>query len=215
MSGLNWVRKQINPHEEVVFSTDFRDAFHTLPLRQDDRCYVICKGLHGRYHVSRVVLFGLAAGPCVCYVDDPLAFVKGRTLRQSLQVLLLYIAVWMALGLQLSWNKACRGSLVQWIGFELQLHGRSNADLTVRVTESLEKLLNLFTEVRSYKGVLPLLPLQTATGILGWVSSVVRLSRPYSVMLWAAIVQQRHGGPARLPRGFERALCSSSKWNMR
>ena len=89
VAGLNRVRRHLMVGEEI-------EAFHTLPLRSEDRGFVICKDLHGKYHISRVVLFGLAAGPllwsrlaagamrlaqatvedghaaAVCYVDDPL-----------------------------------------------------------------------------------------------------------------------------------------------
>ena len=74
----------------------------------------------------------------------------------------------------------------------MQLHGRAFVDLPVSMTEAKRrKLLQLFSEIQSYKGVLPLKLLQTTTGILGWISSVVPLSRPYLAMLWAAIVQHR------------------------
>ena len=225
VAALNRVRQGMDMQSDdelEMFSADFRDAFHTLPLRKEDRCYVICKDMHGKYHVSKVVLFGLAPGPLlwarlasaamrvsqaavqeheasvVCYVDDPLMFIRGRAARQRLSTFLIYIAVWLSLGLTISWNKACRGLCLQWIGFELVLSGKANADLVVRMTQAKRhRLMELFAEIRSYKGVLPLKLLETATGILGWISSVMPLARPYLAMLWAVIVQQRRPLPRK------------------
>jgi hypothetical protein len=85
-----------------------------------------------------------------------------------------------------------RGPVVQWIGFELQLHGKQNCDLTVRLTDSKrKKLLDTLEEIGKHKGVFPLKLLQYAVGVLGWVSSVVPLARPWLAMLWAAITQHR------------------------
>lgn len=90
-------------HELELYSVDFKDAFHMFPLRRDERHFVISKGGYGRYHMSRVVQFGLAPGPLLCarlvsaamracqsaihdfewsvatYVDDPLMVISGRT----------------------------------------------------------------------------------------------------------------------------------------
>ena len=199
-----------------MFSSDFRDAFHSLPLRQDERRYVVSKDLHGRYYVRKVVLFGLAPGPllrarlasaamrlsqavahdgessAVCYVDDPLMFVIGQTARLRLLGFLRYVALWTALGLKIVWNKACRGWTVVWIGFEISLHQPQSGDMMVQLTQAKrDKLLSVFDQIAQHKGVFPLKLLQYTAGVLGRVSSVMSLARPYSAMIWAAITQHR------------------------
>ena len=84
-----------------------------------------------------------------------------------------------------------RGPVVQWIGFELQLHGKPNCDVTVCLLDSKrKKLLDTLEEIGKHKGEFPLRLLQYAVGVLGWVSSVVPLARPWLAM-WAAITQHR------------------------
>ena len=199
-----------------LVSVDFRDAFHMCPLRPDERQFVVAKDSYGWYHVSKVVQFGLSPGPLLwarlasaamrlgqaivkpweaavsTYVDDPLLTVMGESARDRTATVLLCVGLWLALGLRISWNKAVRGPVVQWIGFELQLHGKQNCDLTVRLTDSKrKKLLDTLEEIGKHKGVFPLKLLQYAVGVLGWVSSVVPLARPWLAMLWAAITQHR------------------------
>ena len=199
-----------------LVSVDFKDAFHMCPLKQDERQFVVAKDSYGWYHVSKVVQFGLSPGPLLwarlasaamrlgqaivkpweaavsTYVDDPLLTVFGESAQARTATVLLYVGLWLALGLRISWNKAVRGSMVQWIGFELELHGTQNCDLTVRLTDSKrKKLLDTLAEIGKHKGVFPLKLLQYAVGVLGWVSSVVPLARPWLAMLWAAITQHR------------------------
>jgi len=122
-----------------LFSIDFRDAFHRCPLRQEERQFVVCKDSYGFYHVSRVVQFGLSPGPLlwarlaaaamrlgqsaiaeweasVCtYVDDPLISIMGESKADRTKIFLVYVAVWLSLGLQISWKKADRGDLIHWL----------------------------------------------------------------------------------------------------
>jgi hypothetical protein len=47
--------------------------------------------------------------------------------------------------------------VVQWIGFELQLHGKQNCDFIVPLIDSKrEKLLDILEEIGKYEGVFPL-----------------------------------------------------------
>ncbi len=157
-----WAHQQLE-----LISVDFRDAFHTCPLRQDECQFVVCKDSYGSFHVSRVVQFGLSPGPLlwarlasaamrlglsaieasVCtYVDDPLIAVMGRSKAERTKMFFVYVAVWLSLGVQISWKKADRGNLIHWIGSELQLH--DGGDLTVRLTDSKrQKFLETMEEI--------------------------------------------------------------------
>lgn len=158
VSGLHAIARKcegFSGFELEMFSVDCKDAFHMCHLREEERQFVICKDSYGCYPVSKVVQFGLAPGPLLwarlasasmrlgqsivqdweasvhTYVDDPLILIAGHTGVGRCRVFLLYIALWLALGLQISWKKADKGRCIHWIGFELQLHGESNVDLTV------------------------------------------------------------------------------------
>ena len=204
-------------HSLELFGADFKDAFHMLPLCPAERKYAVCKDLHGKYHVSKVVVFGLAPGPLLwarlasaamrvsqavvapfeaavaCYVDDPLLAIMGRNSQERTRVFIYYALTWLSLGLELSWKKADRGQQVQWIGFSMSLSGRQNGDVTVQLTDQKrKKLMEVFDQLLQCKGVLPLKLLQLAVGVIGWASSVMPMSRPWLAMLWAAVTQQRH-----------------------
>ena len=113
---------------------------------------------------------------------SPLITIVGASSRPRLHVFLVYILLWLALGLQISWPKAGRGSTLHWVGFELSLHGTKSGDTTVRLTEpKRRKLFDTLQEIRQYKGLFPLKLLQHAVGV----------SRPWLAMLWAAITQHR------------------------
>ncbi len=196
-------------HSLELFGADFKDAFHMLPLCPSERKFAVCKDLRGRYHVSKVVIFGLAPGPLLwarlasaamrisqavvapfetavaCYVDDPLLAIIGRDSRERTGVFICYALTWLALGLELSWKKADRGQQVHWIGFNLSLSGHQNGDVTVQLTdEKRQKLMEVFDQLLQSKGVLPLKLLQLAIGVIGWASSVMPMSRPWLAMLW-------------------------------
>ena len=88
-----------------LYSIDFKDTFHMLPLRPEERQFVMCKDGYGRYDVSKVAQFGLAPGPLLwarlesaamllthsaiwdheasvaTYVDDPLMVIAGPDQR--------------------------------------------------------------------------------------------------------------------------------------
>lgn len=202
--------------ELELFSTDFRDAFHMLPLCESERKFVVYKNSKGQYHISRVVVFGLSAGPLLwarlassamrlgqaatrdgelamaCYVDDPLMGIMGKDARSRMKVFCVCAVIWRSIGLELSWKKGCHGRQLQWIGFELALSGPANGDITVRMAESKrQKLMETFKELMACAGMIPLWQLRYATGVIGWASSIVASTRPWLAMLYAACTQHQ------------------------
>jgi hypothetical protein len=199
---------------------DFVDAFYTLKLLEAERKYVVCKGLDGRYYIMRCVCFGLACGPLLwgrlaaaamrlaqsavlnsegraqCYVDDPIIIAAGKSKQERSTIFIRYVLLWMALGFGVAWQKAARGTSVTWIGVQLDLTGAFFRDLVVSMTESKKKkLLESFAAIRQHKGMVPLKLLVNAAGVLGWISNVIPLARPWTAMLWA-VVHQAHTPPA-------------------
>lgn len=155
--------------ELELFSADFKDAFHMLPLKETERKYVVHKNGYGQYHISKVVVFGLTAGPLLWarlasgamrlvqaalrkgegalarYVDDPLIAIMGVSLQQRMKTFCLCAVVWQALGLEISWSKVSHGRSVTWIGYELTLQGFQYGDVVVRLGQpKREKWLQVF-----------------------------------------------------------------------
>lgn len=209
--------------ELELFSSDFSNAFYMCPLKSSERGYVVFKGKGGKYYVSKCVVFGLAAGPLLwarvasaamrvvqavmreheaaiaCYVDDPLLAIMGPSKRARMRTFCMCTLVWQALGLDVARHKGCHGDTVPWIGYEVTLSGWAKGDVTVRMAENKrKKLQDTFTELLSYKGMLPLRLLQHATGVLGWASSILMLARPWLAMLYAAATQHQRPEPIRV-----------------
>ena len=181
------------------FSADFSNAFNTLRLKDGERQFAVFKGLpdemgRNRYYVSKVVVFGLAAGPLLwgrlcgaamrlaqamahpresevaTFVDDPVVVVAGQTVAQRSWSMIRYAALWMALGMEVAWHKADRGQQITWIGFQLEF-SEMDFDLKVELTaEKRSKLLAVIDDISERKGMVPLQTLEHAVGILGWVT---------------------------------------------
>lgn len=203
------------------FTADFKDAFHMLQLREDEKAFVVMKGQDDhlgrcRYYISNVVVFGLTTGPLLwsrlaaatmrlsqsvlkqheanvcCYIDDPVIGSVASTPAEHTRHFLYYAALWLALGLDISWKKVSRGQSIQWIGFQLSLVGPSRRDLLVELAPSKrDKLMSTLQELDACRGMVPIHLLQYAVGVLGWLSSAIPLARPWLAMLWAAITQVR------------------------
>ena len=130
-----------------------------------------------------------------CYVDDPLMCVKAPTPLARMRIFCMCALVWQCLELEISWKKGSHGQQIQWIGFEVQLSKEHEGDVIVRMAESKRtKLLELFEELISYPGMVPLRRLQYATGVIGWASSILASTRPWLSMLYAAVTQHQSPG---------------------
>ena len=203
-----------------LMSADFSDAFHMMKLRDDEKQFVVMKGIDNngspRYYGMQAVTFGLAPGPLLwgrlasaamrlsqsmthqyeaevqCFVDDPLIISMAASKWHHTQICVRFLALWRALGLEVAWHKADRGHQLQWIGFELSLCGPDCKDLAVKLSEPKRlKLTQAFDEISRCKGVVPMQLLQYSAGVLGWLSSAVPITRPWMAMIWAAITQKR------------------------
>lgn len=225
-----------------LMSADFSEAFHTCTLREDERQFVIVKGLPNQdglpqYYVMKVVVFGLAPGPLLwarlcaaamrlsqatlkaeeadvnTFVDDPVVVSMADSPRGHARIALRYFAVWRLLGLDIAYHKADRGSKLVWIGFQLELVGPENRDLRVVLTEQKQqRLMEVFDNILACKGVIPLHLLQYAVGVLGWVTSAIPAARPWLAMVWAAITKRQD--PTRRRKGlvFVKQVVNAIRW---
>lgn len=133
----SWYRLMSSHHGQMIeaMSADFKDAFNMLHLAEEEKPFVVVKGLDGefgqsRYYACQVVVFGLAPGPLSwgrvaatamrltqsamhpdeaevsTFVDDPLILASGATKRDRTWTFAKYCVLWQALGLVMSWGKS-------------------------------------------------------------------------------------------------------------
>lgn len=126
--GRHQLRSMYPQSEEALMLINFKDAFYTCQLAEEERKYAVVKGARG-YYALKVVAFGLACGPLLwgrvaaalmrlATAIAPEARLQCYTLTVSL---LLTCLLWQALGAKLAWEKMQWGAQISWIGFELQL----------------------------------------------------------------------------------------------
>ncbi len=159
---------------------DFKDAFYTMKLREQEKKFVVVKGADQCYYLMQCVAFGLACGPLLwgrlaaaamrisqstvqswegraqCFVDDPILVVAGKSLQERSKIFCLYLLTWTALGFQISWAKAQRGIEVTWIGFGIRLIGAASKDIQIFMTkEKASKIWDILMEIKQYGTMLP------------------------------------------------------------
>ena len=209
------IAKECRPGEapECVV-LDFKDAFKHLPVHPSERRFVAgqasINGVHG-FFVYLTILFGAIGGPLVwgrvaallmriaaacverdrtglqCYVDDPLAVVRGDLATRNKQLLFI-VVLWVALGFELSWAKGARGIEVDWIGAHLAFVFTNNAVTHVTATVNKDKVAELSYTVNDFLGQsrLDRRALKRFAGLATWVGSIIPAMKPYCSMLWAA-----------------------------
>ena len=213
-SSWRHLKSQFPEEEATLAVIDFKDAFYTCRLDQREMKYAVVQG-QGGFYILRVVAFGLACGPLLwgrtaalmmrlaatmlpearlqCFVDDPIFVLSGRDNLQHRMVLLMACLLWQAVGSDLAWSKLQLGCRVSWIGFELQLkHDTMVASLA---QEKLQKLQVMLGKLVAYKGMLPVAELRTLAGVLGWLTSIISLARPWASMIWGAITETEQRNP--------------------
>ena len=200
---------------------DFSDAFYTLKLHPSERSHTVVKGNDGRYYILLSVCFGLCCGPLVwgrlaaallrlgqatmesregrsqCYADDPLLVAIGPSTRARSAVFARVTLLWCCLGATLAWKKVQRGPKVEWIGVALHLEGERYETLRVSLTpEKTQRLFELFQEIfeAGRNGMISTRRLSQAAGIMGWVSNLVPVARPWTAALWGALTTASQEG---------------------
>ena len=224
------LRQKLCNQDSLEFcSADFSDAFYTLFLRPEERSCVIVKNSANQYFCFRVVGFGVASAPLLwarlcssimrvsqaavaewegrvaTYVDDPVIVAGGRTRQDRTKVMLVFLVTWMVVGFQLSWPKVQRGLQVNWIG--VTLHFVTCDLLQVMLTHEKTAALRAALEELVANPVVSLTKLQNACGVLGWLSSIIPIARPWMGMLYAALAQAKQYTPRRPSTRQRKGLC--------
>ena len=213
------VAKSDNPVEFLC--CDFKDAFLTMKLHELELPHVLIKDSCGRYINYLVAAFGLASAPliwcrlaamscrlaqaCVLpgearlrtYVDDPIISVSGPSKSARSLPMCIVLLLWCALGFKLSWGKAIRGHVIDWIGVSLEVSDVPVKEMTVSLSpDKCAKLKSVLQELLQ-SSVVPVAKLRYAAGLLGWLSGIVVEARPWLAMLWAALIQTEQYTPKR------------------
>lgn len=199
---------------------DFSDAFYTMAVHPSERSNIIVKDAYGHYCIFNVCCFGLASAPLLwgrlcsmlmrlsqstmlshesriqCYVDDPIIVAAGNCKRSRTMIFLRFLLVWTVLGFKVAFRKVQRGNSLSWIGVDLILSGKFQ-DLIVKLSEEKSMKLRHTLEELVVRPVIPLRKLQHAAGVLGWLSSIIPVARPWVAMLWGAFQQALSNTPKR------------------
>ena len=198
-----------SPDETVcLLSLDFKDAFKQLPVRDSEKRFL--SGMAGGgFFVYQVVLFGVRTGPLVwarmaalisrltqsvfsgkrfrlqTYVDDPLILMRGS--EQQIQDMMSKVLwIWLATGLQISWNKGITGKKTEWIGTTIRL---DDTDKSINLSISKEKVEDWKGLLRqlNHKPVVSKKLLVQFTGKMSWAAGFIRQLKPFVRMLHTAL----------------------------
>ncbi|CAE7649343.1 unnamed protein product, partial [Symbiodinium sp. CCMP2592] len=176
VEGILDLLRRRKPGEEVYLITvDIADAFLNLQVREEERAYTIVRGQDGTYYAYKGVPFGLATAPLLwgrvaawlmrfiqasmardraslqCYVDDPLAAVRG-TAREATHIMLMMMVAFSVVGARLAIKKLAAGPSVQaWIGSVLSVEGDA---VRIRIHLDKAKTLKLLHRVLGGRAVL-------------------------------------------------------------
>eukprot|EP00438_Fugacium_kawagutii_P014285 Skav215770 [mRNA] locus=scaffold106:569116:574315:+ [translate_table: standard] len=197
------------PGDEIEFmSLDFADAFKQLPVLHSEKKYLSGQAAGGHVVYHRV-LFGIKTGPLVwgriaalvarstqslfspdrarlqVFVDDPLVTLRGSE-SQRTDIKNKILMWWLAMGLQVSWNKGATGTHAEWIGASLTIHNEANT-LIIRVTADKIREWSEIAEELDNKPILPRKLLQRFTGKMSWAAGFVPQLKPFVRMLYAAL----------------------------
>jgi hypothetical protein len=198
-------------------TVDFEDAFHTLPLKEQDRGVMAFQTLTG-WAVFGVLCCGMAGAPLIwcrtsavgcrlgqaiyqphelrvqCFVDDPALGARGTPEQRRWYIgsLLLF---WTVVGFRLNWRKGHRGQVVPWIGaqiaIERQPYGTQRGLFYgTRVTLApgkFKELQDAVELIHGSRGLVPVKTIQRVAGQLSWASGMFTWIRGFNACLWAAL----------------------------
>ena len=127
-------------------------------------------------------LFDLTELRLVCYVDDPLAAIRGAPEDRKLKAAILII-VWAALGFKLAFAKGQMGKTVTWIGGALTIEATGVRAVVKQaiVDDILEDLKRIGSQNITSKK-----ELRSLVGKLGHAAGLLIVMRPFLDPIWAA-----------------------------
>ena len=118
-----------------------------------------------------------------CFVDDPIAAVKGTALKRRTIVAIMTL-VWEALGCQLSYTKGQFGAHAEWIGGELTL---SKETLAAKVKEAIIKDITMMLDKFANANFSQKKELESFIGKVNHAAGLLVTIRPFLQPLGAAL----------------------------
>ena len=143
----------------------------------------------------------------MCYVDDPLAAIRGTPEERQLHAATL-ILVWEALGCAMAYHKGQLNDSVTWIGGTLiaepdGVRARIKAEIVSDICGHLERLLK--------QNIITLKELHSLIGKLGHCAGLLIVMRPFLEPLWAALYDYKPSS-APVHTIWTKQVSSPLKW---
>jgi hypothetical protein len=191
---------------------DFTDAFWQIRLHPEERKFFCCRIKHKgkqKYIVFLSTAQGSRGAPLTwarfaalvmrltqslfdrnslrlqCFVDDPIAAIKGSELRRKVVIAVITL-VWEALGCQLAYAKGQRGNAADWIGGELDIN-IDEGILTAQVKKAIVVDITMMLEEFNTVNLIPLKKLESFIGKVNHAAGLLVTIRPFLQSLWAAL----------------------------
>ena len=217
---------------------DFSDAYWQIPIRKEEQRFFcatsIIDGKRIWFAFQRAAQGSAAAGQLwgrlasavmiltqslfapqdvrlVCYVDDPLAAVRGTTAERKLNMTIM-ILVWAALGFKLAFAKGQAGRTISWIGGTFTIHssGSKTTGVTATVKDSIVSDIMADLEAMLAVNIVTKKALHSLIGKLSHAAGLLIIMRPFLDPLWAAWAQADM--PNLRGRVWVRAIRTELKW---
>ena len=140
-----------------------------------------------------------------CFVDDPLAAIKGTPLRRK-TIIATITLVWEALNCKLAYQKGQTGPSVEWTGAEFAI---TPGVLIAKVKEAIITDIKMSLEAFSKINKIPLKDLRSFTGKVNHAAGLLVPIRPFLQTLWAALYQADN---VRTRRVWKKCISQTLLW---
>jgi len=178
------------PVERRFFVARFRRKMRQLyiiflRLAQGSRNAPLCWGRVGALLMRLTQsLFPLDVVRLACFVDDPIAVIRGTESEQQLIVCII-VLVWAALGFPLALPKGQYGKRVRWIGFDLSVDKKT---IVATLKEELVRDIKAHITSLAAVNIVPHKLLRSFAGKVSHAASLLYTLRPFLAEIWAALV---------------------------
>jgi hypothetical protein len=143
----------------------------------------------------------------MCYVDDPLAAIRGTNDRRRLLATIM-ILVWEAMGFGLAYPKGQLKQTIHWIGGSIECH---QWGVTAYVKESIVSDIKSDLRRLLQLQVIPKKELHSLLGKLNHAAGLLITTRPFLQPMWAALACEK---PSGAPPGciWTKQIDSELRW---
>ena len=143
-----------------------------------------------------------------CYVDDPIILLRGSQQTRSRVIAMLLLA-WRALGFPLSFEKAVRGSRVQWIVGDFAF---TKTGVQVRIKQDIVDDVRALTKEIGSANLVNYKVLRSFCGKVNTITSLVHVLKPFTQQLWAALTSRPENTKAPVGMVWTRQISTALAW---